>query len=195
MPLTDLELRSAKPVARLVKLSDGGGLQLWITPDGAKRWRLAYRFAGGQKLLAIGVYPATCLREARDAREEAKRLLADGQDRSISKKLAKVAKAATSANTFDAIAIELLDKKRKEKKAAPTLEKFQWLIRLAHPAIGARPMSEIAAPEVLTVLRGVESRGKLETARRLRSTIGQVFRYAVATPSRPGALTLILQAH
>ena len=73
MPLTDLELRSAKPGARLVKLSDGGGLQLWITPDGAKRWGLAYRFAGGQKLLAICVYPATCLREARDAREEAKR--------------------------------------------------------------------------------------------------------------------------
>jgi hypothetical protein len=138
MPLTDLELRSAKPGARLVKLSDGGGLQLWITPDGAKRWRLAYRFAGRQKLLAIGVYPATCLREARDVREEAKRLLADGQDPSISKKLAKVAKAAASANTFDAIAIELLDKKRKEKKAAPTLEKFQWLIGLARPAILAQ---------------------------------------------------------
>jgi Arm DNA-binding domain len=93
MPLTDMEVRSAKPGARLVKLSDGGGLQLWIMPDGAK---LAYRFAGGQKLLAIGVYPATGLREAREAREDAKRLLADGKDPSLAKKLAKAAKAAAS---------------------------------------------------------------------------------------------------
>src|SRR2546430_13492718 len=91
MPLTDMEVRSAKPGARLVKLSDGGGLQLWIMPDGAKRWRLAYRFAGGQKLLAIGVYPATGLREAREAREDAKRLLADGKDPYLAKKLANSA--------------------------------------------------------------------------------------------------------
>jgi hypothetical protein len=103
MSLTDLEVRLAKPGARLVKLSDGGGLQLWITPDGAKRWRLAYRFAGGQKLLAIGVYPATGLREARDAREEAKRLLGDGQDPLLAKRLAKVARTMASANTFEAI--------------------------------------------------------------------------------------------
>ncbi|VTZ28352.1 hypothetical protein MPC4_70086 [Methylocella tundrae] len=80
MPLTDIEIRKAKPSERFVKLSDGGGLQLWIMPDGAKRWRLAYRFGGGQKTLAIGVYPATGFREARDAREEAKRLLAAGTD-------------------------------------------------------------------------------------------------------------------
>ena len=117
MPLTDMEIRAAKPGARLVKLSDGGGLQLWIMPDGAKRWRFAYRLAGLQKLLAVGVYPAAGLREAREAREAAKRLLADGQDPAIAKKLAKAAKAAASANTFEAIAAELLDKKRREAKA------------------------------------------------------------------------------
>jgi hypothetical protein len=86
MSLTDLEIRKAKPDTRLVKLSDGGGLQLWLMPDGAKRWRLAYRYAGSQKALAIGVYPAVGLKEAREAREEAKRLLAEGQDPSIAKK-------------------------------------------------------------------------------------------------------------
>jgi Arm DNA-binding domain len=181
MPLTDMEVRSAKPGARLVKLSDGGGLQLWIMPDGAKRWRLAYRFAGGQKLLAIGVYPATGLREAREAREEAKGLLADGRDPSLAKKLAKAANAAASANTFDAIASELLDNKKREAKANRTLEKLEWLLSLVRSAIGARPIAAITAPEVLAVLRSVESRGRHETARRLRATIGEVFRYAVAT--------------
>jgi Arm DNA-binding domain len=144
MALTDLEIRSAKPTYRLVKLSDGGGLQLWITPDGAKRWRLAYRSDGAQKLLAIGVYPATGLREARDAREEAKRLLAAGQDPSLAKRLAKATKAAASANTFDAVASELLDKKRREAKAR-TLDKLEWLLGLARAAIGARPVTEITA--------------------------------------------------
>jgi len=181
MALTDMEVRSAKPGARLVKLSDGGGLQLWITPDGAKRWRLAYRFAGGQKLLAIGVYPATGVREAREGREEAKRLLADGKDPSLAKKLAKATKAAASANTFAAVASELLDKKRREAKAERTLHKLEWLLRLARPAIGARPVTEITAAEILGVLRSVETRGRHETARRLRATIGEVFRYAIAT--------------
>jgi integrase len=181
MALTDIEIRKAKPGQRLIKLSDGGGLQLWLTPDGAKRWRLAYRFAGSQKLLAIGVYPATGLREARDARNEARQLLAEGQDPSLAKKLARAAKEATSANTFEAIADELQDKKRRESKAKRTLVKLEWLLRLARPAIGARPIAEITASEILGVLRGVESRGTHETAKRLRATIGEVFRYAVAT--------------
>ena len=181
MPLTDMEIRTAKPGAQIVKLSDGGGLQLWIMPDGAKRWRFAYRLAGLQKVLAVGVYPATGLREAREAREGAKRLLGEGQDPAIAKKLAKAAKASASANTFDAVAAELLDKKRREGKAFRTMGKVEWLLSLARPAIGPRAIAEITAPEVLAVLRGVESRGRHETARRLRATIGEVFRFAVAT--------------
>src|ERR1700680_4543236 len=170
MSLTELEIRAAKPGASIIKLSDGAGLQLWISPDGAKRWRVAYRFDGRQKALAIGVYPAIGLREARDKREEAKRLLASGQDPSIAKKLAKAAMATASANTFDAIAAELLAMKRREAKADRTLAKLEWLLSLASPAIGARPIAEIAAPEVMTALRAVEARGRLETARRLRGT-------------------------
>jgi integrase len=181
MALTDLQVRKAKAGEKLVKLSDGGGLQLWITPDGAKRWRLAYRHGGSQKTLALGVYPAMALRGARDAREAAKRLLADGEDPLVVKKLEKLASAAASANTFDAIAEELLDKKRREGKSERTTEKMEWLLSLAKPVLGSRPISQITAPEVLRVLKTAEARGRLETAKRLRATIGQVFRYAVAT--------------
>ena len=181
MPLTDMEIRTAKPGTRLAKLSDGGGLQLWIMPDGAKRWRLAYRLAGVQKVLAIGVYPATGLREAREARDEAKKLLATGQDPSLVKRLAKLSKAAASANSFDAIAAELLEKKRREQKAERTIVKFEWFMSLARPAIGARPIIEITSLEILAVLRPIEARGRLETAKKLRGAIGQVFRFAIAT--------------
>ena len=186
MPLTDMEVRNAKPGARLVKLSDGGGLQLWIMPDGAKRWRLAYRLAGVQKVLAVGVYPATGLREAREGRDEAKRLLADGQDPAFVKKVAKAAKTAASANTFEAVARELLDKKRREGKAEATIEKLEWLLGLALPFIGSRCITEITAPEILAVLRRTEARGRHETATRLREIIGGVFRFAVATGRAQG---------
>jgi len=181
MSLTELQVRSAKPRAKVSKLSDGGGLQLWVTPDGAKRWRLAYRFRDGQKLLAIGVYPAIGLKEARAAREQAKRQLANGVDPSEAKKQAKIEKANAAENTFAAIADELVDKKRREGKADVTVGKAEWLLSLASPTLSNRPIKEITAPEILSVLRTVESRGKLETAKRLRATIGQVFRYAVAT--------------
>ena len=183
MALTDMGIRMAKPSPRLAKLSDGKGLQLWITPDGAKRWRLAYRFAGVQKVLALGVYKkgGMSLSEARAAREEAKKLLASGQDPAFVKKLAKAAKATASANTFEGVAGELLEKKRREGKADRTVVKFEWLITLARPAIGARPIAEITALEVLTALRVVEARGRHETAKKLRGAIGEVFRFAIAS--------------
>jgi hypothetical protein len=181
MALTEIAVRSAKAVGKITKLSDGGGLQLWVTPDGAKRWRLAYRFAGDQKVLAIGVYPKIGLKEARIARDEAKRLLASGLDPSEAKKQAKVEKVNSAANTFEVIAAELLEKKRREGKADNTLAKTEWLFSLANPILGTRPIKEIGAPDILAVLRTVESRGKRESAKRLRATIGQVFRYAVAT--------------
>jgi integrase len=181
MTLTDISIRAAKPRARLFKLSDAGGLQLWVTPDGAKRWRLAYRSNGKQKLLALGVYPAVGLREARAARDEAKHTLAAGQDPLQAKKVAKAARAAADADTFDAIADEILDKKRREGKADRTLVKFEWFMSLARPALGPRAIRAITAPEVLAVLRPIEASGRVETAKKLRGAIGQVFRFAIAT--------------
>jgi Arm DNA-binding domain len=181
MPLTDLAIRRALHGPKIIKLSDGGGLQLWVTPDGAKRWRLAYRFAGAQKTLAIGVYPEVGLKDARDAREDARQSLARGQDPSVIRKAAKVARAEEGANTFATIAGELAAKKRHDKKAAATLRKFEWFMSFARPALGSRPIKEITAREVLVVLKEVEARGIHETARKLRTAIGDVFRYAIAT--------------
>ena len=181
MALTEMEVRNAKPGAKIAKLSDGGGLQLWISPDGAKRWRLAYRFNETQKTLAIGVYPSVGLKDAREARESAKRFLADGQDPAFARKQAKAAKVAASANTFAALTDEYLTKKRREGKAETTLGKLEWLLGLAMGEMGARPISEITSPEVLAVLRRIEARGQLETAARLRANIGAVFRYAIAS--------------
>src|SRR5208282_4993568 len=104
MPLNDLAIKRALPGAKIIKLSDGGGLQLWITPDGAKRWRLAYRYEGAQKTFAIGVYPEVGLKDARDAREAARKTLAHGQDPSQVKKAARAAQTEAGRNSFPGIA-------------------------------------------------------------------------------------------
>jgi integrase len=180
--LTDSAIRAAKSkTGQTVKLSDGGGLQLWVQPSGSKLWNLAYRFAGKQRKLAIGSYPGIGLKEARAKREEAKKLLTSGFDPSQQKRLGKLASESQKADTFEAISHEVLEKKRREGKSETTVCKAEWLFDLAIPALGPRPIAEITAPEVLAVLRQVEVGGRLETARRLRAIIGQAFRFAVAT--------------
>lgn len=186
MPLTDIVIRKAKPGPKTIKMSDGGGLQLWLEPDGARRWRLAYRFGGKQKLLAVGVYPGVTLIEARASRDTARKLLADGVDPGAAKKAAKQQQAKDQTHTFDAIAREVIDKKRREGKAARTIVKFEWFMSLARPALGARPIAAITAPDVLAVLRPIEARGNVETAKKLRGGIGQVFRFAIATGRAEG---------
>lgn len=181
MPLTDTAIRVAKPSERVAKLSDGGGLQIWIMPNGSKLWRLAYRFGGKQKKLAIGSYPEISLAGARDVRAGARQLLATGVDPSQQKRLNKLAFAVGQANTFAVLAAELVDKKRREEKAPNTLSKLEWLFGLANQIIGPRPIAEITAPEVLSLLKGIEAKGRLETAKRLRAVVGEVFRYAIAT--------------
>jgi integrase len=201
MALTDLTVRTAKPEVRLAKtskgavahlpedvlrprltkLSDGGGLQLWVTPGGAKLWRLAYRFGPKQKMLALGVYPAMSLKEAREARDNAKKLIAAGQDPSQVKRAKRIAQAVAAAHTFEAIAEELIAKKQCENKAPRTIKKMRWLLSFALPLLGARPIREITAADVLVVLRLVEGRGRHDSASALRTLIGQVFRYAIAT--------------
>jgi integrase len=186
MSLSDLAIRQAKEGPKLRKLSDGGGLQLWIKPNGSKLWCLAYRGTDGkQKKYSIGPYPTVTLQEARNKREEAKRLLLAGLDPVTHNRTEKankaIAEANNAANTFAAIAAELLDKKRREGKAPNTIGKREWLYSLAGEAFGKRPIADITSPEVLKALRVVEGKGHLETARRMRSAIGEVFRYAIAT--------------
>lgn len=186
MSLTDTAIRNAKSGTTVRKLSDGGGLQLWIKPNDARLWCLAYRdSAGKQKKYSIGPYPTITLAMARTKREEVKRLLASGVDpvaHSRSEKANKaIAEANSRASTFSVIAAELLAKKRREGKASITIAKREWLYSLAGQAFGSRPIAEITAPEILRTLQKVECKGHLETARRMRSSIGEVFRFAIAT--------------
>jgi len=177
--LTDAHVRNAKPRTRPIKLSDAGGLHLLIQPHGSKLWRMAYRFVGKQRTLALGIYPTVGLQEARAQRDAAKRLLAKGIDPSDQRRLDK--QTAATGNTFKAVAEEVLEKLQREGRAPRTLKKVRWLLDFAYPSIGERRVAEITAPELLSVLRKVEGRGRYETARRLRSTCGVVFRYAIAT--------------
>ncbi len=181
MPLTDTALRNIKPKDRPFKLADGNGLHLFVTPRGVRLWRLKYRFAGKEKSLSIGAYPAVSIKMARDAREMAKSQLASGIDPSSAKQAAKLHERAATAHSFQAIATEYLTKLTREHRAKGTIAKLQWLLSLASDAIGPRPIREISAVDVLEVLRKVESRGHHETAKRLRSIISAVFRYAIAT--------------
>ena len=181
MPLTDTAIRNAKPAESTRKLSDGGGLQLWITPKGSKLWYLAYRILGKQKKLAIGPYPEVGLADAREKRLNAKKQILAGIDPSQHKKREKANTVIRNANTFELIAAELLDKKRREGKASNTIGKRAWLYGLAGHAFRNRPITEITALEILSELRKVEAEGTLEKAKRMLSAYGEVFRYAVIT--------------
>jgi hypothetical protein len=179
--LSDRKCQTAKPTERVVKLSDGDGLQLWIMPTGAKLWRLAYRYDGKQKLLAMGSYPIVSLVSARRKRDDARKLLADGKDPGAQKKLDKAARLTANANTFNALADDYLAKMKRNQRARTTIGKVEWLLSHARPSLGQRPISEIEPFEVLAVLQPIEAAGKLETATRVRETIGAVFRHAIQT--------------
>ncbi len=181
MPLTDRAIRTAPGRDKAYKISDGGGLHLKITPRGSKLWRLKYRFDGREKLLSFGPYPLVTLKDAREKRDAAKRLLLSGQDPGAAKKAALLQAKSERAASFGGIAQEYLEKLEKEGRAAQTLRKLRWLIGYTHPVLTGRPVAQITAPEILTLIRKIEAQGTYETSQRLRSTIGSVFRYAIAT--------------
>ncbi|CAJ5407036.1 putative integrase [Burkholderia pseudomallei] len=181
MPLTDAEIRNAPPREKAYRLTDGSGMYLEVSPAGGKYWRFKYRFAGKEKRLALGVYPEVSGKEARLRRDEARRLLANGIDPGIERKVQKAATVERAANSFESVAREWFARqspgwaKSHADKIIARLEKdvFPWL--------GGRAIAEIKAPEVLAVLRRVEARGALDTSHRVHQNCGQVFRYAVAT--------------
>jgi hypothetical protein len=157
-------------------LADEKGLFLLINPSGSKLWRFKYRFAGKEKKLALGAYPAVSLKDARRRSEEARSRVANGNDPAIEKKKAKVAAALSAATTFKAVADEYIDKTEREGRAEATVSKSRWVLALMEPALGSRPIAEITPPELLAVLKKMEKRGNLETARRTRSFASRVFR-------------------
>lgn len=179
--LSPSAVANAKPQAKPYKLADGGGLFLLLQPNGGKWWRWKYRrpVTGKENVLSFGTYPDVSLKNARAEREKARALLADGTDPGEVRKSEERAKVAAAANSFAAIAAEWLGK---QHMAPATMEKARWTFDdLLNPFIGHRPVSEIDAPEVLALLRRIESRGAVETAHRTKQRCGQVFRYAIAT--------------
>lgn len=181
MPLTDVQIRNAKPQDTPYKLADGGGLHLYITPKGGKLWRLKYRIHGKEKLLSIGGYPEVSAAEARKRREEAKALLKEGVDPSQQKKQEKLAGKERADNNFEAVAREWHQIYLPTWASSTANRNLRLLELNAFPWIGSRPIAEITPPELLQVLRLAEKRGVLETAHRVRTIAGMVFRYGVAT--------------
>lgn len=181
MALTELQVKNAKPTAKQYKLSDGGGLFMLVHANGGRYWRLAYRFDGKQKTLALGVYPDVSLADARERREQARKLLANGADPGAVKQEQKTAFVALAENSFEIIAREWFSKHSPNWKENHSSKILARLENDVFPWIGARPISEIAAPALLAAIRRIEARGALETAHRVLAICGQVFRYAVAT--------------
>jgi integrase len=181
MPLTDTQIRKAKPAEKTQRLFDGGGLYLEISPKGGKWWRIKYRFGGKEKRLSLGVYPDVSLKDARERRNEARNLLANEIDPSENRKAKKAAKVERAANSFEVVAREWYAKHSTNWSASHGDRIIRRLDRDIFPWIGGKPIAEINAPQLLEVIRRIEQRGALETAHRALGNCGQVFRYAVAT--------------
>lgn len=202
VPLTDTKIKSAKAASVDIKMFDGGGLFLLITPTGGKLWRLKYRFEGKEKKLALGAYPQTTLAEARQKRDEARVLLDKDIDPGIVRKAQKAAHTQEQ-DTFEVVAREW------HAKYAPTWAEshadkiIRRLELYIFPWLGSKPIRSVTPPELLECLRRLEEKGTLDTAHRAKQNCGQVFRYAIATgraerdptPDLRGALPAIHKQH
>jgi len=181
MPLNEIKCKNFKPSNKAQKFSDEKGLYLEVAPNGSKYWRMKFRFAGKEKRLAIGVYPETSLKEARDKRDEARKMLQTGIDPSAAKKAAKERLKLNHENSFEAITLEW------HQKQAPTwTEKYAKVVlrRLKidiFPSIGNTPINQITAPDLLHTLRKIEARGAIDLTHRMHQVTGQILRYAIAT--------------
>lgn len=181
MPLTDTAVKNAKPSDKPIRLHDERGLYLEISPAGGKWWRFKYRFDNKEKRLSLGVYPDVSLKLARQRRDDARKLMADGVDPGENRKAVKAAKSERAANSFEVVAREWFEKKSPSWAASNSEKVMQRLEKDAFPWLGNRPIAEITPPELLKALRRIEDRGAIETAHRVRNYCGQIFRYAIAT--------------
>ena len=199
MALTDTAVRLAKPGPKPIKKADDKGLFILIQPSGAKWWRFRYRFGGKEKLLSLGTYPEVTLSQARVKRDQYRALLAQGIDPSDQRKATKDA----AADTFAAIALEWHAKHSPTWAPAHAKRVMERLSNHVMPFIGNKPITEITAPMILALLQRMEAAGKLESAHKTKQSIGQVFRYAIATsragsdptPSLKGALPPAVPDH
>lgn len=181
MPLTDIEARSAKPKEKQYKITDGAGMYLLVMPNGRKYWKMKYYYGGKEKLLSMGVYPDVSVASARQKRTEAKKLIADNTDPSEKKQVVKRQNKQPSGVTFKEIAIEWHNNKKgnlSERYAKYIIDRLEYDI---FKPLGNRPLKEITAPELLSVMRNIEKRGIGDIPHRLLQYCGQIFRFAIST--------------
>jgi hypothetical protein len=181
MPLSDLEIRKAKPAAKPYKLFDGEGLYVEVRPTGSKLWRLKYYFQGTEKTISFGKYPFLSIANARNRMRAARELLANGIDPSERRKRDKSERQNKAANSVEVVAREWFAKHKPNWAASHADKIIKRVENDVFPWVGTRPVSDVTAPELLKVLRRIEGRGALDTAHRALQNCGQVFRYAVAT--------------
>jgi integrase len=203
MSLTDTAIKNAKPCQKPVRMFDGGGLYLEIAPSGGKLWRLKYRIEGKEKRLAFGVYPDVSLAQARERRDEARKLLANGFDPSIVKKAQKAERLERAANTFGAVADRWFAvwKTKVAESTAPRI--WRTLERHILPIIGGLPVADIKPKIVLNALQNMEAKGLGNSIRKAKTAISQVMRFAVQNdlaetdpvPSLKGALKSVPKRH
>ncbi len=185
MKLNDTKCRNAQPFdppsKTPRKLGDGHGLFLWVMPNGAKYWRLSYRINGKQKTQALGVYPEVSLKEARDKRAEARKILSEGKDPVLEQKKKKVLYQQKNTNTFEAIAREWYDTNKPKWSARYAEGVMKRLEDYVFPEIGSYPITEIEPPILLQAIKKIENRPAIEIAKRQLQKCGEIFRYAIAT--------------
>lgn len=179
--LTEMAVRKAVPATKAFNLYDVGGLYLTVSPTGAKWWRLKYQFAGRERRMGLGRYPEVGVSEARRHRDDARAMLRSGIDPGAQRRSQRLAGQLAVENSFEAVAREWLENKKVEWVPDHTLKIRTWLETHVFPWLGRRPIVELEAPEVLSVLRRLVARGTLNTAGRVRETLGTIFRYAIAT--------------
>lgn len=181
MSLTAIAANQAQPKIKPYKLADEKGLYLLVMPNGAKYWRLKYRFGGKEKVLALGVYPEVSLKEAREKRDEARKLRSNGIDPNDVKRAQKAHQCEITGNSFQAVALEWFTRKMADKSQGHQDRTMRALEKDLFPFIGKHPIDSITPSELLAPLRRIENRGAVETANRAKQTAGLIFRYAVAT--------------
>ena len=180
MALTDTEIKKAKAKEKAYSLNDSGGLYLWITPPGGRLWRWAYRFEGKEKLMSLGKYPDVSLALARERHSEARKLLATGVDPMAQRKAEKTAEKLAVENSFQSVTTQWLEHWQEGKSARHVDTVRRRMAADILPCLGARPIAEIEAPELVAMANAIQDRGARDIAKRALETVGQVFRYGIA---------------
>jgi len=181
-PLTDAQVKNAKPKEKSYKLADGGGLYLEVMPTDSKLWRMKFKQANGKESrLAFGNYPAVTVIQARQKRDAARKLKFAGIDPSQHKRDEKQIKAFAAAHTFEAVARQWLEKSAANRSASTKEKVIAWLENDVFPSIGSKPISIIGPRDVLATVQKMEARGAIDSAHRVKQLCGQVFRHAVAS--------------